>query len=248
MGKFCVVVIVVHMVLSGIAWGENRQVQGIILDESGKPVAGAELFLYDSPKTRRPADFISGKTGIDGRFTMKVPSGVYWGVARVRHGDTYGPLLSGDLHSGEPKEIDLSAGGETISFTVADIRELSRLREKHRSDMARLSGKVHDQSGRAVSPATVYVWREPFNDRTPDLISSWTEKDGGYLLYIAPGTYSVMASTAFPPLISEGKPVKLTVTESQKSIALNLQVIKMEDDSTGSSVNVPSDGIPLDDE
>jgi hypothetical protein len=248
MGKIFSLLIVCSVLMSGVAWGENRQLRGTIMDDSGKPVAGAELFLYDSVKTKRQADYISAKTGADGRFTMVVTSSVYWGVARVRHGDKYGPLLAGDLHSGEPLEIDLSERGQDVVFTVADIQELSKTKTRSQNDMSRLEGKVLDHSGLPVAGATVYVWKAPWSERLPDLMSSWTEKKGGYALYLSPGSYLVMASTEFPPHAAAGNMEKLTIVAGQKNVALNLQVIKMEADSTSSSVNLPADGLSLDDE
>lgn len=248
MGRLFVAVLALLCGMTGELLAETRQLQGVIVEESGKPVAGAELFLYGSNNTRRPADYISPKTGADGRFVMKVPSGAYWGVARLRHSDKYGPLLSGDLHSGEPVEIDLSSGQREVSFTVSDIREMSRAKEKRRSDITRVQGRVDDQHGRPVASATVYLWREPYGDRLPDVMSSWTGSGGEYYLYLPSGRYSALASTSFPPLISEGRMVKMTIEEGQKSVALNLQVIKMEDETTNIPVSVPSGGMLLDDE
>ncbi|GAM11309.1 nickel uptake substrate-specific transmembrane region [Geobacter sp. OR-1] len=248
MGKFFFLFVAIQFCMSGAAWGATGQLQGTIVDESGKPVAGAELFLYDSVKTKRPADYISAKTGPDGRFVMKVPSAVYWGVARVRHSDKYGPLLAGDLHSGEPLEIDLSEKAQDISFTVADIQELSRAKEKSQKSLSRLEGRVTDQNGQPLALASVYVWNEPLSERLPDLISAWTEQNGEYSLHLPPGKYLVMAATAFPPPVSEGHLERLTISADQKNVALNLQVIKMEADSTVEAVKINADGISLDDE
>jgi hypothetical protein len=246
MGKFFTVIIAISFFMSAVALGENRALQGVIKDESGKPVSGAELYLYDSLKTRRPADFISAKTGPDGRYFMNVPSGVYWGVARVRHGVQYGPLLSGDLHSGEPREIILTEANPEHSFTVADIRETSRAKEKSRSDISRVNGTIRDQFGQPVSSATVYVWSDPFSERIADFISSWSEDDGEYSLYLLPGRYRVMATQTFPPTISGEKMVDLVVTQNQKDVVLNLQVIKMENNLPGGAVHLPSGAVPVD--
>jgi len=232
----------------GIASAENSQLQGFIIDESGKPVAGAELYLYDSIKTRRSADYISAKTGIDGRYLMKVPSGVYWAVARVRHNDKFGPLLSGDLHSGEPIEVNLSSGALDLAFTVTDIREASQAKGKSRSNVSKMTGIILDSSGQPAGKAAVYAWIAPMSERFPDVISSWTENNGEYSIYLLPGKYKLMASTSFPPALAEGKIVDLTVSDHQKDIVLNLQLIKIGTNQVNGPVSLPSDASSLDSE
>jgi hypothetical protein len=246
--KLFTVVIALHIMMSGVAWSDNRQLQGTISDESGKPVVGAELFLYDSLKTRRPADYISAKTGIDGRYNLKLPSAVFWGVARVRHGEKFGPLLSGDLHSGEPQEIDLSGEDQKVDFIVADIRDLSRAKEKRQSNMARLTGRVQDQDGVSVAGTTVSIWLDPVTERLPDIISSWTENSGEFVVYLPPGRYSAIASNEFPPVMKEGLLTNLTVEEGQKTVALILQHTKIENRLTNHQPDSPVDAINIEDE
>ncbi len=241
------IIVFFSILIAGFALAENRLLQGTVLDETGKPVAGAELFVYDSLKTKRPADFISPKTGPDGKFSMNVPVGKYWVIARLRQGEKFGPLLSGGLHSGEPLEIDLTEALQNVNFTVGDIRDLARAKEKRRSDMVSLSGRILDQAGMPVVSATVCVWREPLTDRLPDIVSAWTEAGGDYTLYLPPGRYSIAAATSFPPLAAERRMVPLTLPDGQKMVALNLQVIKMDDSSKGLSDGAAGD-VPLADE
>ncbi len=241
-------VLVISILLSNIAIAENLLLQGVILNEAREPVSGAELFVYGSKNIKMQADFISPKTGSDGKFRLYVPSGKYWGVARVRHGEKFGPLLSGDLHSGEPMEINLAESSQDISFTVVDIRDLARAKEKTRSDRVVLSGRVLDQSGLPVSSAAVFAWRGPATERLPDIISAWTEVEGEYLIHLTPGSYSVTAATSFPPTFSGGRLLPVTVTDVQKNVTLNLQLIKIESDSMTGSGGVTSDDLPLDDE
>jgi hypothetical protein len=246
--KLFSMMIVLNLLMSGVAWSDNRQLQGTILDESGKPVSGAELFLYDSLKTRRPADYISAKTGVDGRFNLKLPAAVFWGVARVRHGEKFGPLLSGDLHSGDPQEIDLSGEDQKVDFIVADIRDLSRAKEKRQSNMSRLTGTVQDQAGLPVAAATVNIWLEPFTERVPDIVSSWTENSGAFVVYLPPGRYSAIASKEFPPPMNEGLMANLTVEEGQKTVALILQLTKIENRLTNHQADLPVDAVTIEDE
>lgn len=234
MRTFLIPIMVCFSLLTAeVVSGENRLLQGSIVEESGKPVPGAELFVYDSQKTRRPADYISPKTTSDGRFSIPLPEGKYWVIARLRHGDKYGPLLLGDLHSGEPLALDLAQPLQNVTLTVTDIRESSRAKEKRQSEMPTLSGRILDQSGLPVAAAAVCAWREPVTERLPDLVSAWTETEGEYTLYLLPGRYSVSAATSFPPPAADLHLVPLTVAEGQKTVALNLLLINSKVSSSG---------------
>lgn len=236
------------VMFSAPASAETAQLQGVIFDESRKPVAGAELYVYDSLKIRRPADFISPKTGADGRFSMHLPLGKYWAVARVRHGEKYGPLLSGDLHSGEPIELDMAQSRQVVDFVVSDIRDLAQAKEKKRGEMQTLSGRVLDQSGKPVAAATVSAWREPATDRFPDVVSAWTEKDGSYLLFISPGRYFVTAATSFPPPVAERRLFPVTVEEGVKKVALDIKIFQSDLDAANEKIRQAGEDVPLDDE
>lgn len=233
---------------AAVAWGDSVEMRGVVLDYSDKPVQGAELFLYGTPQTKRPADYISPKTGVDGRFRLMVPMGNYWGVARVRHSDKYGPLLAGDMFSGEPVEISAGVLTGELVFKVADIREVSRDREKTTTGFATLSGRVVNSNDKPAGSVAVYLWSEPLTDRLPDIISSWTGRDGEYSLEVPPGNYLVLASAEFPPALRKENMVRLAVSESQKYVALNLQLSKMEKDSSNDAEGAGGSRLPHDDE
>lgn len=234
---------------TGTARGEVRLLQGTILDKDGRPVAGGELFVYDSISTKRPADFISAKTGSNGRFSMRLPARKYWGVARVRHGEKFGPLLPGDLHSGDPQELDLTVADQEMTFTVLDIRELARSSEKTRSDMARLVGRIVDRKGLPVSGAYVCAWRESMTNRLPDAVSGWTDGGGEYVIFLPAGRYVVGVAVAFPPLVAEKSLVPLSIPEGEKKIAFDIQTTTMETaPASGHEAGLPGEAVPTDDE
>jgi hypothetical protein len=113
------------LLLSGFAAGaaDAALLRGRVADIDGRPVAGAKLFVYDSANVRRPATFISPPSAADGTVAITVPPGTHWVVARFKQDETYGPLMPGDKHSGEPAVMDLTTEDELVQeFTVADIR------------------------------------------------------------------------------------------------------------------------------
>jgi hypothetical protein len=179
---------------------EKAVLKGQVLDAEGKAVKGAEIFIYNSPDTRRPADFISARTDSSGKFSVIIPSGKYWAAARLRHGDKYGPLLPGDKHSGEPVEIEVEAGEEVEQdFNVLDLREAARMVKKTREDHYRLEGRIVDKKGAPLKNVYAVADRDKEISEVPDYLSAWTDEGGRYLLYLPAGTYFIGHAAEFPP-------------------------------------------------
>lgn len=172
-----------------------------VLDIEGKSVAGAKVFLYDSPNVRRPADFISPVSDRDGRVQIALPAGRYWVVARVKNDGKYGPLAPGDRHSGEPLEIEVTGeGGTEAEFVVADIREVGQKKRSATADVVRLRGRILDGEGHPVPNAYVFAQRTQAVEQVPDYLSAWTDGDGTYELYVPAGErWFLGAATSFPP-------------------------------------------------
>jgi hypothetical protein len=171
-----------------------------ISDIEGRSMAGAKLFLYDSPNVRRPADFISTLSDRVGLVQIILPPAKYWVVARFKTDGKYGPLMPGDKHSGEPLEVDVTSGVAEADFVVADIRELGQKKRATATDALRLKGHVFDMQGAPVVQAVVFAGRTKEFAELPDFISAWTGADGEYEIYLPPGaTYYVAASRQFPP-------------------------------------------------
>ena len=197
-------------VLRGVMWlllsafvphaAEGALLRGRVLDIDGNPVAGVKLFVYDSENIRRPATFISPRTGADGTVSITVPPGTYRVVARIKKDESYGPLMAGDKHSGEPAVVDLTTEAEQEQeFTVADIRDMGRRRKAIAGESVRLSGRVLDSGGKPVANACVFAAATKDSSRIPEYISAWTGADGRYTLSVpVGGKYYVGSATRFP--------------------------------------------------
>ena len=172
-----------------------------ILDVAGNPVDGVKIFVYDSADTRRPADFISPMSGREGRIVLQVPPGRYWVVARLKRDGTYGPLMPGDKHSGEPTMVELVVGEELASdFVVADIQDVGRKRQTVASESLAVTGRIIDKNGAPVAKAYVYALRAKEGGAVPDFLSAWSDGNGRYTLFLpTAGSYYVGAATRFPP-------------------------------------------------
>jgi hypothetical protein len=183
------------------AGGESGILAGVVLDVSRNPVAGASVFVYSSPNTRRPADYISRATDGTGAFRITLPAGRYWTVALVRQGvEQYGPLLPGDRHSGAPLETDVRSG-ETVEeeYIVRDLRETSLLDAKLDTSYLRVEGRLLTGEGEPAANGYAFARREKDGGGIPDYVSTWTDAGGGYTLFLPAGAYWLGSSRTFPP-------------------------------------------------
>lgn len=196
---------------------------GRIMDIDAKPVAGAELFVYDSAVTRRPADFISARTGQDGRFSLTLPRQKVWAVARVRSSDKFGPLLPGDRHSGEALILEPEDKGELQQdFTVVNIREAAQQKQKISAAYQNVTGRVLDQQGKPAGNAYVFAHPQKTVRGIPEHISAWTDESGIYTLYLSPGRHYLGASTVFPPPQGSSAGRELVVEPGKNAVAIDI--------------------------
>jgi hypothetical protein len=198
---------------------EKAVLTGQVFDITGNTVKGAEIFVYGTVDTRRPADFISARTDDEGRFRMSLPLKTYWVVARVRQGEKYGPLMPGDRHSGEPVEIELDRTGEHIQdFKVMDIIDAARLMKKIREDYIKISGRVLDQKGVPVPDVYVFANRDMGMKEIPDYMSGWTDAEGAYTIYVPAGNYFLGDASGFPVTVENRVLIGLTVNDEKNDI------------------------------
>ena len=74
----------------------------VVLKEGGAPLADAYVNIYPDATSNLlgPSQFISSPTDALGRYTLEVPPGTYYVVARKRvSGQPSGPLSPGDFYS-----------------------------------------------------------------------------------------------------------------------------------------------------
>ena len=174
---------------------------GTVFNVSNKPVMGADVYVFDSPNVKRPADYISNTTGENGRFQITLPQGKYWVVATKRQNRArFGPLGKDDKHSGDPVELDL-VGKKTFEhdFEVLNLREAAWKNRKRNAELFRISGKIVSHNGEPVAMAYVLVDKNRQFKDFPDYMSTWTDNDGKYELYLPAGSFYIGASLSYPP-------------------------------------------------
>ncbi len=189
------------LVLSPAGAADLSLLHGRVVDFGGNPVAGADVYVFDSPDVRRPADFISDRTSANGQYRLKILPGNYWAVAIQREdGRRFGPLSSSDRHSGSPIQIEIESGRDLeMDFTVLDLKEAALRDRKRNENLLRVSGRVLDPDGRPVAMACVLADPRSRPGSVPAYVSGWTDQEGNYLLFLPKGVYYFGASLGFPP-------------------------------------------------
>lgn len=203
---------------------ETITISGRISTFSGEPAGGAEVFLYSSVNTRKPADFISPKASSDGFYRMIVPKAQYRGIARLKKGERYGPLMPGDRHSGEPVTIESDEEKElNLDFTVADLQEMAQRREKRGGELAEIAGSV-TADGKSIASIYVYARTGRLVATLPEFFSEWTGVDGRYRLMLPPGQYFLGTATEFPPPETAAALQEVNIAAGKLPIAINLHI------------------------
>lgn len=179
---------------------DGTRLTGRVLDAAGNPAAGARVFVYDTREVRRPPDFLSATTGIDGAYQIELPAGAYWAVARHKKTEGYGPLMSGDKHSGEPVEVEIRPGGSVVlDFAIVDLQEAARLKKKSREGYFRIRGRLIDPTGAPVREAYVMASRERMFGGIPAFVSTGADEFGRFTLFLPAGKFHAGAARSFPP-------------------------------------------------
>jgi hypothetical protein len=213
-----ILIICMTLVVPGMADSLERSIlSGSVLDVKGNAVRGAEIHLYDSSDTGRAADFISGDTDAEGRFSVALPRGRYWAVARVSQGQEYGAIMPEDRYSGEPVVVDIErAGSFEQNFMVMNLIESAQMMQKKREDYFIVKGRIVDKNGVPVGNMYVFANRGIDMREFPDYISAWSNDKGKYSLHMPEGRYYVGYAAEFPPVMQNKMLVEIEVQNDRE--------------------------------
>lgn len=198
---------------------------GRILDIDDKPVAGAEVYAFDSANVKRPANFISSRTSDDGEYRISLGPGRYWTVAIFRKGGgRFGPLGIEDKHSGDPVVLELGEDAQVSrDFTVFDLREAARKHRKKSEDLMLVRGTIVDAAGRLSDMAYAMAGAKQRIGEVPDSLSAWTGGDGAFEMYLPKGTFYIGASQEFPPEKGFVLPMQIEISGDVRNVVLELK-------------------------
>ncbi len=177
--------------------GKTGIVGKVYLQDSGSPLAGAYVNVYPDAISNLlgPSMFISLPTASDGSYSLDVPPGTYYLVARKRQsGRPMGPLSTGDFYSEHQRVVTTVIAGKlsVVDMPLVVIKAPMFFKKgvvESQTDTG-IRGKLLDDSGNPVPGgfATAYVDSEM--RRLPDFVSTLSDENGNFVLYLPEaGTY-----------------------------------------------------------
>lgn len=146
----------------------NYTISGMVRDQNGVPVEGAQLVVFPDQAGQPP---FTGQSGAGGAYSLSVPAGTY-DLQASKSGYRAGPVRSTTVPP-DKTEFDLSLGTRTETFYT-------------------ISGTVRDSTGSLLAGAQVIAL--PLQAGQP--ITAQTAANGSYSLSVPAGSYGVGASKA----------------------------------------------------
>lgn len=210
---------------------DKREV--FILNEKNEMLEGGMSFGFNRwkafVKVPLSTDVV---TDSDGNYSIQLPPGKYFLVARMRKtGEIAGPLEVGDIKSEVIGPIIVKENGETIKTNIKVFEKRGESKDiaiegDKREKKTVISGYIFDADGKPVQNARVHVYDHVQMSERPKFVSTPTGPDGKYSIALPKGgTYYLAARDKFggPPKVGDlyGRYDKGTIEPSAVSIRDN---------------------------
>jgi methionine-rich copper-binding protein CopC len=228
------IILILFMLLLPAGWAlaeDMPVIESRVVDVDGKPVAGAFIFFYDSPDTRRAVDLVSPVTDKNGYSVKEIPPGMYWALARLKkEGDfDMGPLMIGDKVSSDPIEIDVKHGDKlSLEFTVMNLLDTVNVNTKRLKGLNRITGRIVNEKGETVAGAFVFANRHDQPVTIPAYFSAWSDKQGRFAIYLPNGSYYLGSTKIFAPNLKYIADTAMTVDSDAENIEITLKTAGKE--------------------
>lgn len=205
------------------------------------PLEKSYVYAYrEGDDLHGPAFATSEATDTLGEFSLELPAGNYYLVARKRQqGGSVGPLAQGDLKSqivgpltikdGMSLETDLACEVKTDETELYEVPGTTETKTA-------FSGVIKDVEGKPVSSVRVHVYKYIQMSERPKFVSAATGPDGKFTVYLPKGgTYYLCARDSFggPPKLGDlyGRydggainPSALVINQGEKLKDINITV------------------------
>jgi len=166
----------------------------VLLKADGTPLAGAYINIYPNNISNLlgPSQFISTPTDATGSYSLDLPPGTYYVVARKRaSGLANGPLATGDFYSEHQRII---ARIDPDRLTLVDL-EMAQMKAPmfFKKDLAEtrtdtgIRGVLLDEMGKPVPGGFAIAYTDNNLQRLPDYASTLTNQKGEFTLYLPQG-------------------------------------------------------------
>ncbi|GAB4433689.1 MAG: hypothetical protein OHK0040_04390 [bacterium] len=177
-----------------------------------KPIPQAYIYVYKEGMDMKGPAFTDVVADSNGSFSIQLPPGKYFLVARMRKtGEVAGPLEVGDLKSEVIGPITVKDTGEMIKTDIKVFEKKGEAKDiaintATEEKKTVISGYIFDADGKPVQNARVHVYDHVQMSERPKFVSSPTGPDGKYSIALPKGgTYYLAARDKFggPPKVGD---------------------------------------------
>ena len=174
----------------------------IVMKDTGEPVEKAYVYAYTGRPEHRAVqfgiigitDWLSHGSTEDGTYTMDLPPGEYYVLARKRANEmNYGPLFKGDWydHKLVKQAIRIRKGKYRVcDFELIPLHEpmfFQGLTAAEKVTDTGIKGVLLDENSQHVPGTFVIAFKDDDMMRVPDLASTLADDEGNYTLYLPKG-------------------------------------------------------------
>lgn len=176
--------------------GEGRTgISGqVYLKGSKEPLADAYVNIYPDTISNLlgPSQYLSSPTDAQGRYSLEVPPGTYYVVARKRmSGEPTGPLATGDFYSEHQRIVTSVIQGNVSVVDVAVVPMKAPMFFKRevveRKTDTGIRGVLLDKAGNPVAFGFALAYTDTEMKRLPDYASTLSDVQGQFTIYLADG-------------------------------------------------------------
>lgn len=172
--------------------GAVSGLHGVVTGAGGRPAGGAYVYVYTGrfPALGSPPDFISGRTGPDGRYVVYLPKGIYVAYARKKaDGACYGPLDRDDFSSARPPVVKIGSGMAGEDFRLYRLQKAFSMSTPMIRKLVVVEGAIRDSDGRPAKGLCAVAYEGTAGQAgMPDYISAPSGGDGRYEIFIPAGS------------------------------------------------------------
>jgi len=166
----------------------------VTIKGSGTPLAGAFVNIYPDTISNLlgPSQFISSPTDGLGSYSLDLPPGTYYVVARKRiSGDSTGPLSPGDFYSEHQRIVTSIVEGKVtvVDLEVVPMKAPMFFKKAvvEKETKTGIRGHLLDSSGKPVAGAFAMAYTDKEMRRLPDFASTLSDENGAFTIFLPEG-------------------------------------------------------------
>lgn len=166
----------------------------VMLKKDGQPLSGAYVNVYPShvPNLLGPSTYISSPTDAEGSYSIDIPPGKYFVVARKRtSGMATGPISPGDYFSEDSRLVTEIKAGKLTQVNLPMLNMAAPMFFKQGGIInvteTGITGVLVDSAGKPLPGGFAIAYTSNDIQRLPDYASGLTNDKGEFTLYLPQG-------------------------------------------------------------